>query len=122
MFSVLLFYDCTFTREQSQSIHCVILICETENNTKAVESKTSITSRPSLGPLPKRQSYGQVYSQDAPQRSNPFKVNKEKTTTHTNGGFFENVEKEKQMLAEKNLKKSRKFRHESYHKFGNFSL
>ena len=35
-------------------------------------------------------------------------MNKEKTTTHSNGGFFDNVEKEKQILAKKAAEKSRK--------------
>ena len=73
------------------------------------EPKSKKASIPSLGPLPKRQNYGQVYSQDATQRINPFKVNKEKTTTHSKGGFFENVEKEKQMMAKKAAEKSRKY-------------
>ena len=81
-------------------------ISKTESSTNTVEPKS--TAAPRLGPLPKRQSYGQVYSQDTPQRANPFKVNKEKTTSHSSGGFFENVEKEKQILAKKAMEKSRK--------------
>jgi hypothetical protein len=90
----------------------IVLLCiaKTENSAEVVESKTAVASRPSLGALPKRHSYDPVYSQDTPQRSNPFKVTKEKPTTHSNGGFFENVEKEKQILAKKAAEKSRKCR------------
>ena len=107
---VIILVICNNFSNSGNTVKKFIALCyisDTESSTNVVEAKSRATSRPSLGPLPKRQSYGQVYSQDAPQRSNPFKVNKAKTTTQSNGGFFENVEKEKQMLAKKTIDKSR---------------
>lgn len=73
-----------------------------------MESETVVESRSSLGPLRKRESHEQVYSQGTPQRSNPFKVSEDKTTSHKNEGFFQTVEKEKQTQAKKAAEKSRK--------------